>query len=197
MEYMEDWKRKEEVLGRQREGRRKKNNYSNKKPFKQSQLLYTHSPNKPANLAGLAPIPYQRHAVVDGCIGSPTKVKVNVKLPGEKGDSGSSEMRDLKAAKLERLESESGKLCCEMEQVGYPRDAPATVLFGEWFRFGKPSDQKFLFEKTQTGYILIFGTRFEYGYEIREEMSLNMTRESQNAPLRFRNRIEARTESKQ
>ncbi|KAL4580251.1 hypothetical protein LXL04_016437 [Taraxacum kok-saghyz] len=49
----------------------------------------------------------------------------------------------------------------------------------------------------QTGYILIFGTRFEYGYEIREEMSLNLTRESQNAPLRFRNRIEARTESKQ
>ncbi|KAL4573973.1 hypothetical protein LXL04_020795 [Taraxacum kok-saghyz] len=43
----------------------------------------------------------------------------------------------------------------------------------------------------------IFGTRFEYGYEIREEMSLNLTRESQNAPLRFRNRIEARTESKQ
>ncbi|KAL4583278.1 hypothetical protein LXL04_007848 [Taraxacum kok-saghyz] len=33
--------------------------------------------------------------------------------------------------------------------VGYPRDAPATVLFGEWFRFGKPSDQIFLFEKTQ------------------------------------------------
>ncbi|KAL4565677.1 hypothetical protein LXL04_029780 [Taraxacum kok-saghyz] len=32
--------------------------------------------------------------------------------------------------------------------VGYPRDAPATVLFGEWFRFRKPSDQKFLFEKT-------------------------------------------------
>ncbi|KAL4590611.1 hypothetical protein LXL04_003548 [Taraxacum kok-saghyz] len=32
--------------------------------------------------------------------------------------------------------------------VGYPRDAPATVLFGEWFRFGKPNDQKFLFEKT-------------------------------------------------
>ncbi|KAL4563350.1 hypothetical protein LXL04_027391 [Taraxacum kok-saghyz] len=32
--------------------------------------------------------------------------------------------------------------------MGYPRDAPATVLFGEWFRFGKPSDQKFLFEKT-------------------------------------------------
>ncbi|KAL4573350.1 hypothetical protein LXL04_020153 [Taraxacum kok-saghyz] len=32
--------------------------------------------------------------------------------------------------------------------VGYPRDAPATVLFGDWFRFEKPSDQKFLFEKT-------------------------------------------------
>ncbi|KAL4555971.1 hypothetical protein LXL04_038605 [Taraxacum kok-saghyz] len=30
--------------------------------------------------------------------------------------------------------------------VGYPRDAPATVLFGQWFRFGKPSDQQFLFE---------------------------------------------------
>ncbi|KAL4561695.1 hypothetical protein LXL04_033866 [Taraxacum kok-saghyz] len=26
-------------------------------------------------------------------------------------------------------------------KVGYPRDAPATVLFGEWFRFGKPSDR--------------------------------------------------------
>ncbi|KAL4590082.1 hypothetical protein LXL04_003001 [Taraxacum kok-saghyz] len=26
--------------------------------------------------------------------------------------------------------------------VGYPRDAPATVLFGEWFRFGKPSDRR-------------------------------------------------------
>ncbi|KAL4565010.1 hypothetical protein LXL04_029091 [Taraxacum kok-saghyz] len=25
--------------------------------------------------------------------------------------------------------------------LGYPRDAPATVLFGEWFCFGKPSDQ--------------------------------------------------------
>ncbi|KAL4591311.1 hypothetical protein LXL04_004269 [Taraxacum kok-saghyz] len=33
-------------------------------------------------------------------------------------------------------------------RMGYPCDAPATVLFGEWFRFGKPSDQKFLFEKT-------------------------------------------------
>ncbi|KAL4572545.1 hypothetical protein LXL04_019325 [Taraxacum kok-saghyz] len=32
--------------------------------------------------------------------------------------------------------------------VGYPRDAPATVLFGEWFRFGKPSDQQFIFERT-------------------------------------------------
>ncbi|KAL4556710.1 hypothetical protein LXL04_034867 [Taraxacum kok-saghyz] len=29
----------------------------------------------------------------------------------------------------------------EKVNVGYPRDAPATVLFGEWFRFGKPSDQ--------------------------------------------------------
>ncbi|KAL4569527.1 hypothetical protein LXL04_025167 [Taraxacum kok-saghyz] len=27
------------------------------------------------------------------------------------------------------------------ETMGYPRDAPATVLFGEWFRFGKPGDQ--------------------------------------------------------
>ncbi|KAL4578824.1 hypothetical protein LXL04_014955 [Taraxacum kok-saghyz] len=25
--------------------------------------------------------------------------------------------------------------------MGYPRDAPATVLFGEWFRFEKSSDQ--------------------------------------------------------
>ncbi|KAL4590868.1 hypothetical protein LXL04_003813 [Taraxacum kok-saghyz] len=33
--------------------------------------------------------------------------------------------------------------------VGYPRDAPATVLFGEWFRFVKPSDQQFFFEKTK------------------------------------------------
>ncbi|KAL4571215.1 hypothetical protein LXL04_017968 [Taraxacum kok-saghyz] len=33
--------------------------------------------------------------------------------------------------------------------MGYPRDAPATVLFGEWFRFVKPSDQQFLFEKTK------------------------------------------------
>ncbi|KAL4555416.1 hypothetical protein LXL04_038035 [Taraxacum kok-saghyz] len=32
--------------------------------------------------------------------------------------------------------------------MGYPRDAPATVLFGKWFRFGKPSDQQFLFERT-------------------------------------------------
>ncbi|KAL4587760.1 hypothetical protein LXL04_000634 [Taraxacum kok-saghyz] len=32
--------------------------------------------------------------------------------------------------------------------VGYLRDAPATVLFGEWFRFGKPSNQQFLFERT-------------------------------------------------
>ncbi|KAL4561942.1 hypothetical protein LXL04_034127 [Taraxacum kok-saghyz] len=36
--------------------------------------------------------------------GSQTKVKVNVKLPGGKDDSGSSEVRDLKA-ELERLES--------------------------------------------------------------------------------------------
>ncbi|KAL4584392.1 hypothetical protein LXL04_008992 [Taraxacum kok-saghyz] len=35
-----------------------------------------------------------------------------------------------------------------LKVVGYPRDAPATVLFGEWFRFGKPSDQQFLFERT-------------------------------------------------
>ncbi|KAL4564855.1 hypothetical protein LXL04_028928 [Taraxacum kok-saghyz] len=27
------------------------------------------------------------------------------------------------------------------EVVGYPRDASATVLFDEWFRFGKPSDR--------------------------------------------------------
>ncbi|KAL4573746.1 hypothetical protein LXL04_020563 [Taraxacum kok-saghyz] len=33
--------------------------------------------------------------------------------------------------------------------MGYPRDAPATVLFGEWFRFVKPSDQQFFFEKTK------------------------------------------------
>ncbi|KAL4589143.1 hypothetical protein LXL04_002047 [Taraxacum kok-saghyz] len=33
--------------------------------------------------------------------------------------------------------------------LGYPRDAPATVLFGEWFRFVKPSDQQFFFEKTK------------------------------------------------
>ncbi|KAL4590928.1 hypothetical protein LXL04_003875 [Taraxacum kok-saghyz] len=33
-------------------------------------------------------------------------------------------------------------------KVGYPRDAPTTVFFGECFRFGKPNDQKFLFEKT-------------------------------------------------
>ncbi|KAL4561781.1 hypothetical protein LXL04_033955 [Taraxacum kok-saghyz] len=26
-------------------------------------------------------------------------------------------------------------------QMGYPRDAPATVLFGEWFRFGESSDR--------------------------------------------------------
>ncbi|KAL4557793.1 hypothetical protein LXL04_035983 [Taraxacum kok-saghyz] len=25
--------------------------------------------------------------------------------------------------------------------VGYPRDAPETVLFDEWFRFEKPNDQ--------------------------------------------------------
>ncbi|KAL4574168.1 hypothetical protein LXL04_020993 [Taraxacum kok-saghyz] len=28
-----------------------------------------------------------------------------------------------------------------MDSLGYPRDASAIVLFGEWFRFGKPSDQ--------------------------------------------------------
>ncbi|KAL4567299.1 hypothetical protein LXL04_022879 [Taraxacum kok-saghyz] len=31
----------------------------------------------------------------------------------------------------------------DVSAMGYPRDAPATVLFGEWFRFGKPSDQQF------------------------------------------------------
>ncbi|KAL4592198.1 hypothetical protein LXL04_005185 [Taraxacum kok-saghyz] len=31
--------------------------------------------------------------------------------------------------------------CLFSRSLGYPRDAPATVLFGEWFRFGKPSDQ--------------------------------------------------------
>ncbi|KAL4574193.1 hypothetical protein LXL04_021019 [Taraxacum kok-saghyz] len=29
--------------------------------------------------------------------------------------------------------------------VAYPRDAPATVLFGEWFRFGKPIPRMVLF----------------------------------------------------
>ncbi|KAL4567846.1 hypothetical protein LXL04_023442 [Taraxacum kok-saghyz] len=38
----------------------------------------------------------------------------------------------------------------ELYDLGYPRDAPATVLFGEWFRFGKPSDQQFLFKRTGT-----------------------------------------------
>ncbi|KAL4573850.1 hypothetical protein LXL04_020670 [Taraxacum kok-saghyz] len=81
-----------------------------------------------------------------------TKVKVNVKLLGGKGDSGSSEGWDLKA-EPERLESTFGKVNREYteeerQNLGYPRDAPATVLFGEWFRFGKPSDKKFLFEKT-------------------------------------------------
>ncbi|KAL4579719.1 hypothetical protein LXL04_015880 [Taraxacum kok-saghyz] len=28
-----------------------------------------------------------------------------------------------------------------INSLGYPRDAPATVLYGEWFRFRKPSDQ--------------------------------------------------------
>ncbi|KAL4554182.1 hypothetical protein LXL04_039703 [Taraxacum kok-saghyz] len=32
--------------------------------------------------------------------------------------------------------------------LGYQRDAPATVLFDEWFRFGKPSDQQFFSERT-------------------------------------------------
>ena len=40
--------------------------------------------------------------------------------------------------------------------VGYPRDAPATVLFGEWFRFGKPSDQQFLFERTVSRVICVY-----------------------------------------
>ncbi|KAL4561582.1 hypothetical protein LXL04_033752 [Taraxacum kok-saghyz] len=44
-------------------------------------------------------------------------------------------------------------------KMGYPRDAPATVLFGEWFRFGKPSDQKFLFEKTVGRLNVKSGTR--------------------------------------
>ncbi|KAL4568125.1 hypothetical protein LXL04_023727 [Taraxacum kok-saghyz] len=39
--------------------------------------------------------------------------------------------------------------------VGYPRDAPATVVFGEWFRFGKPRNQKFLFEKMVSAYCCI------------------------------------------
>ncbi|KAL4561950.1 hypothetical protein LXL04_034135 [Taraxacum kok-saghyz] len=44
--------------------------------------------------------------------GSQTNVKVNVKLPGGKDDSGSSEVRDLKA-ELERLESEFVKVSRE------------------------------------------------------------------------------------
>ncbi|KAL4565637.1 hypothetical protein LXL04_029740 [Taraxacum kok-saghyz] len=38
--------------------------------------------------------------------------------------------------------------------LGYPHDAPATVLIGKWFRSGKPSDQQFLFERTVSRVIL-------------------------------------------
>ncbi|KAL4569489.1 hypothetical protein LXL04_025127 [Taraxacum kok-saghyz] len=34
-----------------------------------------------------------------------------------------------------------GYLRSVAKKMGYSRDAPATVLFDEWFRFGKPSDQ--------------------------------------------------------
>ncbi|KAL4590539.1 hypothetical protein LXL04_003471 [Taraxacum kok-saghyz] len=40
------------------------------------------------------------------------------------------------------------KIC----HVGYPRDAPVTVLFGEWFRSGKRGDQQYLLEMTMIGY---------------------------------------------
>ncbi|KAL4561577.1 hypothetical protein LXL04_033746 [Taraxacum kok-saghyz] len=43
---------------------------------------------------------------------------------------------------------QEAKMKSPIRVMGYLRDAPATVLFGEWFRFGKPSDQIFLFEKT-------------------------------------------------
>ncbi|KAL4590694.1 hypothetical protein LXL04_003635 [Taraxacum kok-saghyz] len=35
----------------------------------------------------------------------------------------------------------NGLLMVSVLPLGYPRDAPATVLFGEWFRFEKMSDQ--------------------------------------------------------
>ncbi|KAL4590847.1 hypothetical protein LXL04_003790 [Taraxacum kok-saghyz] len=41
--------------------------------------------------------------------------------------------------------------------MGYPRDAPATVLFGEWFRFGKPSNQTVNVQIEKSG--TIFGFR--------------------------------------
>ncbi|KAL4572977.1 hypothetical protein LXL04_019767 [Taraxacum kok-saghyz] len=40
------------------------------------------------------------------------------------------------------------KIVCQCVTLGYPRDASATVLFGEWFRFGKSNGQEFLFGGT-------------------------------------------------
>ncbi|KAL4573745.1 hypothetical protein LXL04_020562 [Taraxacum kok-saghyz] len=38
-------------------------------------------------------------------------------------------------------------------ELGYPRKAPATVLFDEWFCFEKPNDQQFLIERTVTPFL--------------------------------------------
>ncbi|KAL4561831.1 hypothetical protein LXL04_034011 [Taraxacum kok-saghyz] len=53
-----------------------------------------------------------------------------------------------RAMRRRQFYSANGFVSENRATMGYPRDAPATVLFGEWFRFGKPSDQQFIFERT-------------------------------------------------
>ncbi|KAL4580509.1 hypothetical protein LXL04_016705 [Taraxacum kok-saghyz] len=77
------------------------------------------------------------------------EVFAKVKLP-DKLVSGFGFKTETEASRTEKPRNRTDGFGSGL--VGYPRDAPATVLFGEWFRSGKPSDQQFLFEKT----ILVF-----------------------------------------
>ncbi|KAL4582615.1 hypothetical protein LXL04_007172 [Taraxacum kok-saghyz] len=51
-------------------------------------------------------------------------------------------------------------------QWGYPHDAPATVLFGEWFRFGKLSDRN-IFSKGQFPHNVALTTFCRYAQTLK------------------------------
>ncbi|KAL4562098.1 hypothetical protein LXL04_034290 [Taraxacum kok-saghyz] len=77
-----------------------------------------------------------RRKLVARC--SSRETKVQEQLAGEGGCTGAGR----------RKNGREMRLGLQFFEMGYPRDAPATVLFGEWFRFGKPRDRNF-FSKGQ------------------------------------------------